>query len=245
MADTKISMFNGGTVVAPSSGDIVPYIHNPSTIPENHIFEYDSIFASTAETTAGTETLKAVTPKALKGAGFVPVNLIGSTPHKQLWVGGFRPTLTTGCAAPAQIETATYKRVFDYLAFDKDTEEYAYANVAMPQDYTGGKVYAQFYWTHPATTTNFKVSWGLQGVSFSNDDTLDAAQGTAIYANDEGGTTSDLYISPLTAEITIGGTPVAGDLVQFRAMRKAHDVTNDTLAVDAYLLGVMIWYPVA
>ena len=74
MADTKISMFNGGTVVAPSSGDIVPYIHNPSTIPENYIFEYDGIFASTAETTAGTETLKAVTPKALKDAGIVAVN---------------------------------------------------------------------------------------------------------------------------------------------------------------------------
>ena len=81
--------------------------------------------------------------------------------------------------------------------------------------------------------------------SFSNDDTLDAAQGTAKYANDTGGTTSDLYISPLTAAITLAGTPVAGDLVQFRASRKANDGTNDTLAVDAYLLGAMIWYPVA
>lgn len=75
MADTKISMFNGGTVVAPSSGDIIPYIHNPSTIPENYIFEYDGIFASAAETTTGTETMKAVTPKALKDAGIVAVTV--------------------------------------------------------------------------------------------------------------------------------------------------------------------------
>jgi len=68
MADTKISMFNGGTTTTPISGDIIPYIHNPSTIPENHIFEYDSMFASAAETTAGTGTMKAVTPKALKDA---------------------------------------------------------------------------------------------------------------------------------------------------------------------------------
>lgn len=178
---------------------------------------------------------------ALGAAG---VTLISTVPHKQLWIGNAKPTLTSGCASAAQIEMGTNKNVYDYLAFDKDSIEYAYANVAMPQDYTGGTIYATFWWTHPATTTNFKVSWGLQAVSFSDDDTLDAAQGTAQYSNDTGGTTSDLYVSPQTSAITIAGTPVAGDLVNFRILRKADDATNDTLAVDAYLLGVMIWYPV-
>jgi hypothetical protein len=164
--------------------------------------------------------------------------------YRQLWVGGWRPTLTSGCGAPAQIEMSTNKNVYDYAPFDPSTIEYAYANVPMPDDYTGGTVYAKFYWLHPATTTNFGVSWGLQGVSFGDDDALDAAQGTAIYANDTGGTTSDLYISPLTAAITIAGTPAAGKLINWRALRKADDATNDTLAVDAYLIGVMIWYPV-
>lgn len=175
--------------------------------------------------------------------GAAGVTLISTVPHKQLWIGNAKPTLTSGCTA-AQIEMGTNKNVYDYLAFDPASIEYAYANVGLPQDYTGGVVYAQFWWTHPATTTNFKVSWGLQAVSFSDDDTLDAAQGTAIYSNDTGGTTSDLYVSPQTAAITIGGTPVAGDLCQFRILRKADDGTNDTLAVDAYLLGVMVWYPV-
>jgi hypothetical protein len=180
--------------------------------------------------------------RALLGAA--GVTLISTVPHKQLWIGNARPTLTGGCAGAVQIEMGTNKNVYDYLAFDKDTIEYAYANIAMPQDYTGGTIYATFWWTHPSTTTNFKVSWGLQAVSFSDDDTLDAAQGTAQYANDTGGTTSDLYVSPQTAAITIAGTPVAGDLVNFRILRKADDGTNDTLAVDAYLLGVMVWYPV-
>ena len=164
--------------------------------------------------------------------------------YKNLYIGGWKPTVTSGCASSARIEMGTNKNTYDYLAFDKDTIEYAYANVPMPDDYTGGAIYAKFYWLHPATTTNFGVSWGLQAVSFSDDDTLDAAQGTAKYANDTGGTTSDLYISPMTDAITIAGTPVAGDLVQFRVSRKADDATNDTLAVDAYLLGAMIWYPV-
>jgi len=139
----------------------------------------------------------------------------------------------------------TNKNVYDYLAFDKDAIEYAYANIPMPSDYTGGTIYFKPYWTHPATTTNFKVSWGLAVVSFSDDDTLDAAQGTAIYSNDTGGTTSDLYIGDISSAVTIAGTPVANDLVQFRCLRKADDATNDTLAVDAYLLGFMIYYPVA
>lgn len=203
--------------------------------------------ATGAEAITGTVDTKFITPKALKDGGFVAIDLIGGIPHKQMYAaaGVIKPTLTNGCAAVAQIEMSTNKNVYDYLAFDKDAIEYGYFNVPMPQDYTGGVIYANFKWLHPATTTNFKASWGLQGVSFSNDDTLDAAQGTAIYANDEGGTTNDFYVSPTTAAITIAGTPTAGNLVQFRVSRKADDATNDTLAVDAFLLGVMIWYPVA
>jgi len=187
----------------------------------------------------------AVVGQFVSRGGFSKTMLIGTVPHKQLWIGNIRPTTTSGCGGATSIEMGTNKNMYDYCPFDKDSIEYGYANVAMPQDYTGGVIYAQFYWLHPATTTNFKVSWGIAAVSFSNDDTLDAAQGTAIYSNDEGGTTSDLYISPQTAAITIAGTPVAGDLVQFRMLRKADDGTNDTLAVDAYLLGALIWYPVA
>jgi len=173
-----------------------------------------------------------------------PTILVGGVRHKQLWIGGFKPTLTNGCGASFQLEMTTNKNIYDGLPFDKDAIEYAYANIAMPQDYTGGVIYFQPYWTHPATTTNFKVSWGLAGVSFANDDALDAAQGTAIYVNDTGGTTSDLYVGDQSAAVTIAGTPDAGELVQFRCLRKADDGTNDTLAVDAYLIGYMIWYPV-
>jgi len=165
--------------------------------------------------------------------------------YKNLWIGGWKPTVTSGCGLPAQIEMGTNKNVYDYCPFDAASIEYAYQNVPMPLDYDGGTVTAKFYWTHPATTVNFKVSWGLQGVATGDGDTLDVAQGTAVYANDEGGTTSDLYISPATADITIAGTPAAGKMVQFRVLRKADDATNDTLDVDAYLLGVLIKYGVA
>jgi len=169
-------------------------------------------------------------------------SLVSRLSVRQLWVSNWKPTLTSGCGDRQQLELATNKNVVDYCPFDKDTIEYAYANVPMPEDYTGGTIYAKPYWLHPAATA-FKVSWGLQGVAVSNDDTLDVAQGTARYSNDEGGTTGDLYIGP-QQWLIIAGTPAAGDLIQFVTSRKADDATYDTLDVDAYLLGWMIWYPV-
>jgi hypothetical protein len=96
-----------------------------------------------------------------------PNQLINGVWHKQLWVAGWKPTLTNGCGYAAQIEMSTNKNVYDYLPFDKDAIEYGYVNLVMPDDYTGGVIYFKPYWLHPATTTNFKVSWGLQGVSLT------------------------------------------------------------------------------
>lgn len=165
--------------------------------------------------------------------------------NKNLWIAGWKPTKTSGCGDAAQLEMGTNKNVIDYLPFDAASIEYAYQNVPMPLDYDGGTITAKFIWTHPTTTTNFKVSWGLQGVATGDDDTLDVAQGTAVYANDEGGTASDNYTSPATSAITIAGTPAAGKLINFRVLRKADDGTNDTLAVDAYLIGVLIEYGIS
>lgn len=165
--------------------------------------------------------------------------------YRQLWIGGWKPTKTNGCAASVELEMATNKNVYDVLGFDKDAVEYARANIPLPDDYLDGTtIFGKPYWAHPSTTTNFKVSWALQGVAIGDDDTMDVAQGTQQISNDTGGTTSDLYKGPLTPAITIAGTPAAGELVNFRCSRVATDGTNDTLAVDAYLLGWMIWYKV-
>jgi len=171
--------------------------------------------------------------------------LVSSAPAttKQLYVANFKPTLTNGAADSAQIEMGTNKNVYDYLAFDASSIEYAYANVPMPSDWDASTVTATFYWLHPATATNFGVVWGLQGVAMANDDPLDVAQGTVQTVADTGGTTSDLYISAATSAMTIAGSPAAGEYVQFRVQRTATD-GSDTMTVDAYLLGALITYGV-
>ena len=49
----------------------------------------------------------------------------------------------------------------------------------------------------------------------------------------------DVHVSAATGAITIGGTPAAGQLCQWRVYR---DVSEDDLGVDARLLSVKIIY---
>lgn len=218
------------------------FCHYNTILTVANIEDFD--YASAAEILTGTEDSKAVTPDALHDAGFIGIDLISGVPHKQLWIGGLKPELTSGSEYPDQIEMASGNIAFDFLAFDKDSVERSYANFPMPQDYTGGVLYAKFYWFHPATTVNFKVYWGINASSMDNGESMDVSQGTSKYIMDTGGVTSKLYISDLTDAITPSGSPGAGHLIHLRAFRSASDVSNDTLAVDAYLIGVMIWYPV-
>ena len=167
----------------------------------------------------------------------------GNATTKQFYIQGFKPTLTSGAGYSESIEMGTNKNVYDYLPFDPTSIEYAYANVVMPDDYDGGDITCIFHWLHPATTTNFGVVWGLQGIAITDDGTMDVAQGSMVQTTDTGGTTSDLYQSIASAAFSIDGTPAAGKLVNFRVSRDPTD-GSDTMAVDAYLLGVTITYGV-
>lgn len=148
---------------------------------------------------------------------------------------------TTNGAASGTAETSTNKVMLKSLDFDATTAEYAQFAVRMPKSWNLGTVSAAFVWSHAATITNFGVTWGIQGVAVSNDDAADAAFGTEVYVDDTGGTTDDLYTSSTTASVTIAGTPAAEDYVIFQVLRNPAD-TDDTLAVDARLHGVTLYY---
>lgn len=170
------------------------------------------------------------------------VILNGYATTKNLWIGNWQPRETAG-AAGSQVLTAG-SNYYNYLAFDKDTKEYAWANVPMPVNYNGGTVTARFYWSHPATTTNFGVRWAIAATSMTDAEALNTALGTAVGVTDTGGTEATLYVSDATSAITIGGSPDDYHMVHFDVYRYA-DYVDDTLAVDAYLLGVLITYGIA
>jgi hypothetical protein len=169
--------------------------------------------------------------------------MVNGVVHKQLWIGGWRPMLTGGCAAPVQIEQASNKNVYDYLAFDPTTAEGAYVNIVLPQDYSGGQIYFNVYWTHPTTAVNFGTTWVLYPTAVGDNEALDAPFSSYVQVSDWGGVANKLYISPLSSSLLITGSPTNGKLCNFKLVRYPADA-SDTLAVDAYLIGVMIWYPV-
>ncbi len=148
---------------------------------------------------------------------------------------------TTNGAAAGTVEMTTNKNMFKTLDFDTATSEYAQFSIQMPKSWNKGTVTAAFVWSHAATTTNFGVTFALQAVALSNDDAGDVAFGTEQIAADTGGTTNDIYVSPVTSAITIAGTPAANDYVQFQVRRAVADA-GDTMAIDARLHGVQLFY---
>ncbi len=159
-----------------------------------------------------------------------------------LSAAGMWPSTTNGAATNAKVDTGTNDVDVYVLDFaDGATKLFAQAMVAMPSDWDGGTVTAQFYWTKTGTSTN-SVVWGCAGRSYGDAESLDQAFGSEQTVTDAGQSTADqVHISSATSAITLAGTPAGGELVAFRVSR---DPTNgsDTLATTARLLGVMITY---
>lgn len=205
------------------------------TLTGAELLEVSSPAGSPTTYTTGSTTAQQIADLANTGIGthMIPIMAVAITPRQ-----------SSGCAALAYLSGASGQPDVPYLAFDSSSTEYAEFAIAMPESWDEGTVTFQPIWTHPATTTNFGVCWKLQGVAFGNDDALAANFGTAQSSVDTGGTTSDHYVGPASSAITIAGTPAAGDTVFFRVAR-VHDDAGDTMAVDAYLIGIRLYITTA
>lgn len=153
---------------------------------------------------------------------------------------GMKPATTNG-AAPGTAETSSNKIMVETLDFDASTEEFAQFMIRMPKGWNEGTIILQPVWTHGSTTTNFGVAWGFEAIAFANDDALDASWGTEVVVTDTGGTTDDVYIAPESTAVTVAGSPGTSELVVFRVTRVVGNA-GDTLAVDAKLIGVSLFY---
>lgn len=196
-----------------------------------------------ADTLDGTELVHIEQGGNSRGGMLANVAALSSTKGQHtIWLpaGGLVPNETNGVELDTS-ETSTNDVMVDGLLFDAATSESAQAAIQMPKGWDGSAIVAQFIWTHPATTTNFGVMWGIAAVALADGDALDSAFGTAVEVSDTGGTTDDCYISPESGAVTVAGSPGAEELVIFKVYRDPAD-GSDTMAVDAKLLGVKIHY---
>lgn len=149
------------------------------------------------------------------------------------------PSTTSGCAAITKNEYVTNDVDVQTLNFDKDSDEFAQTQLAMPHDWDAGTVKFSFYWTCNGGGAAETVSWNGQGRSYANSDALDQAWGTTQAVVDTWLADDDAHISAQTAACTLAGGPAASELVMLRFWR---DVSGDDLATDAQLIGVMMEY---
>lgn len=153
--------------------------------------------------------------------------------------GAMTPTDTNGAAAATE-ELATNDVMLNHLDFDDSTRENACFQIQMPKSWDEGTLICQFVWKCGATSGD--VIWGIQAVSFADDDALDTAFGTAVEVTDTaGGAADDCMISDESSAMTVAGSPGAEEFVVFKVYRDAAD-GSDTLSGDAELLGVKIHY---
>lgn len=156
--------------------------------------------------------------------------------------GGAITPRTTAGAGTSTLETGTNRNIYRSVDFDTTTQEFAQFVVPMPKGWNEGTVTYQVIWSHPSTTTNFGVVWGMSAVGFGDTDAGDAAFGTVITVTDTGGTTNAVYQSPVSGALTIAGA-AENDLVMFQLQRNPSD-GGDTLAVDARVIAVKIHYTI-
>lgn len=148
-----------------------------------------------------------------------------------------RPAGTNG---PTSGSFAGTNQQFGMKLFNTTTQQTGYFETRMPSSWDAGTITFDYDWSHPATTTNFGVVFGLAAVAVRNNVAMDAAFGTEITQVDTGGTTNNHYISPESSALTVGGSPVAGDFVSFRFRRVPAD-GGDTLAVDARIRNINLY----
>ena len=155
------------------------------------------------------------------------------------------PAETNGAQALTEQMHATNFTTMDYMAFDKDTEEFADFKLVMPEQYDNGTVKVKFYWKPADAESGVSVVWGVKAYAATDSDALTGASGvwgTEVTIEDASlNTNDDLHISSATAAVTIAGTPAEGKLVFFRVARKVAD-GNDDYADDAHLLGINVQY---
>ncbi len=170
------------------------------------------------------------------------VKTAGGT-RRSLYIPAARmlPASSGGCAALAVASSGVNMPDMHTLDFDAASEEAAQWSLRMPKSWDGGTVTMVMEWSHAMASGSYGVVWGVQALAVEDGEAVGASFGTAQEVTDTGGSANTLYKSPETAPITCAGSIGSMDTLYFRLYRKAAS-GSDTLAVDARLHGVALFY---
>ena len=241
----KHTLVNGATDVTSSAAELNVLDGIPGTLTATELGYVDGV-TSAIQTQINTKAPTA-SPTFTGDVGIATtanIQVNSADPKRTMYVpaSAMYPSTTAPCASITQVESTTNDVNIKVLDFDGagTSKEYAEFGIQSPSYWDASTVTAQFIWY--ATAGSGTVNWEIQGLALSDDDALDTAYGTLQEVTDTLLATGDVHITDETSAITIAGTPVAGDWLQFKVAR---DPANDTNTSDARLMGVRIRFGIA
>jgi len=210
----------------------------PVGISDNNLLEVDDAAAASAQ-------YARFTANGLEGRSVAEaqgdLDIVGL---QTIWIpaAAIRPATAFGCAAITGIATTPDQPDMIVLDFDTTTEERAQFSIAMPKRWNLGDISFQVFWTRSVTPTNFGVMWGLQAVAVTADGSIDVAYSThELIGIDAAQSNEDLWVSAISANFTINGSPADDDLCFFQISRVTGDAADD-MEEDARLIGIKIFW---
>lgn len=125
-------------------------------------------------------------------------------------------------------------------AFDTTTEEGVQFYIGFPKSWDKSTISFQAFWTNASGGSTETVSWGLSAGAYTDDDAIDTTDlGTEVRVSDTWLAQGDMHVTAESAAVTVGNTPIDGDLVIGQIVRS---VSNDNMTGDAELLGIKIHF---
>ena len=149
---------------------------------------------------------------------------------------------TTNGAESATEEYATNDIMADHFLFDGATEEGVQFKTQLPEDYNGGAVTVKFFWdAATGASASDGVTWGVALRTVEDNDAIDQAFPASVDTDDTVIAVGDMHVTASSSDVTISGTPNAGDTIWGEITRVVGD-SNDTMTEDAKLFGILIEY---
>ena len=148
------------------------------------------------------------------------------------------PNTTNGSSDLEQVELSNGPEL-KCLDFAAAADDFAQFTVIFPKSWNEGTVTFQAFWTVTGTNTG-TVAWGLSGISFADNASINTAFGTQVVATAKAfsGTSNDMTVSAVSGAVTIANAAVDTQ-TYFQISR---DVSADSQSGAARLLGVKLFF---
>ena len=126
------------------------------------------------------------------------------------------------------------------LAFDQTTPESAQFSIAFPNRWNRGAISCQIFWTTEDPNAN-NVYWNIHATALDVTESFNIAFPAVVEIIGANGVAANLLNRSAETALTVDNGPQDGGVVFFRIARDANN-GGDTLASDALLLGVKVFY---